>query len=157
MRSRRPLVGSRIEGARHPLMSRGRSGPVPAWRAPEPWRATDVARARGGSGIPFISRAGQTPAVRACGRDQGGRDAAWDRLTRNQGQAFQTVTGLPFTYEVLYRYFRVSRTGRNLSRANFDTAVELMPCDGPATLRGLQSASYVHAILMDPRLRAGAW
>jgi hypothetical protein len=60
-------------------------------------------------------------------------DVAWDTLACNQGQAFQTVTGLPLPYEVFSRYLRVSRTALNFSRANFGTAVELMRCHGSAT------------------------
>ncbi|WP_204045338.1 hypothetical protein [Acrocarpospora phusangensis] len=81
----------------------------------------------------------------------------WARILTYAGQEFRTVTGLPFTYEVPGNYLRVSRTNRNLSRANFEKAIELMPAEGPGELRGRQGASYTWAILMDSRIRADGW
>lgn len=43
-------------------------------------------------------------------------DAVWRRISRHAGEAFRTITGLEFTYEVPGNYLRVSRTVRNLSR-----------------------------------------
>lgn len=84
-------------------------------------------------------------------------DVVWERIRRNAGQNFKTVTGLPFTYEVPGNYLRTSRTVRHLSRTNFQKALEFMPCDGPGALADLQGPSYTYAILMDPRIRSGDW
>lgn len=84
-------------------------------------------------------------------------DVVWERIRRQAGQQFRTITGLPFTYEVPGNYLRVDRTIRNLSRSNFAQALELMPADGPAQLRGRQGAAYTWAILMDHRVRRDDW
>jgi hypothetical protein len=84
-------------------------------------------------------------------------DRVWARIKANAGLEFRTVTGLPFTYEVPGNYLRVSRTVRNLSRSNFQKALELVPAEGPGQLRGRQGASYTWAILMDPRIRQDDW
>lgn len=88
-------------------------------------------------------------------------DVVWERIQRHAGSVFQTVTGLPFTYEVPGRYLRVFRDGeeinRSLSRTNFERALALMPTDGPGDLQGRQGPSYTWAILMDPRIRQSDW
>lgn len=84
-------------------------------------------------------------------------DVAWDRIKREAGSSFTTVTGLPFTYSVPGNYLLVNRTIRNLSRTNFAKALDQLPCDGPAGLVGRQGASYTYAILMDPRIRRRDW
>jgi hypothetical protein len=84
-------------------------------------------------------------------------DVVWDRIRHHAGQEFRTITGLPFTYEAPGNYLCVSRTVRNLSRSNFEKALELMPAAGPAELRDRQGAAYTWAILMDPRIRQGSW
>lgn len=85
----------------------------------------------------------------------------WERIHREAGAEFRTVTGLPFTYEVPGHYLRVTRDGheinRSLSRTNFERALEMMPAASPREVQGRQGASYTWAILMDPRIRRGDW
>lgn len=85
----------------------------------------------------------------------------WERIQRNAGAEFRTVTGLPFTYEVPGQYLRVTRDGeeinRSLSRTNFERALAMLPAAGPGDLKGRQGASYTWAILMDPRIRQHDW
>lgn len=84
-------------------------------------------------------------------------DAIWERIRRNARQEFKTVTGLPFTYEVPGNYVRTSRTVRHQPKANFQHAMQLMPCDGLGELQDLQGPSYTYGILMDPRIRLSDW
>jgi hypothetical protein len=88
-------------------------------------------------------------------------EAVWERIRRNAGIEFRTVTGLPFTYDVPGQYLRVTRDGkeinRSLSRTNFERALAMMPASNPGLLKGRQGASYTWAILMDPRIRQHDW
>lgn len=88
-------------------------------------------------------------------------EAIWERIQRQAGTEFRTITGLSFTYEVPGQYLRVTRDGeeinRSLSRTNFERALAMMPAESPRTLKGRQGASYTWAILMDPRIRQRDW
>ncbi len=60
-------------------------------------------------------------------------DAVWERIKRHAGEQFETIRGLPFTYEVPGNYLRVTRddeVNRPLSRTNFAKAFEHMPVNG---------------------------
>lgn len=84
-------------------------------------------------------------------------ESMWQRICVCAGQQFHTVSGLPFTYEVTGSYLRVDRANRSLSRTNFARALPLLPADGPGQPRDRQGASYMWAILMDPRIRQEEW
>ena len=88
-------------------------------------------------------------------------DEVWARIERNEGAAFETATGLSFTYRVPGQFIRVTRDGREinrvLSRSNFRKAAELMPAERPSQLSHLQGSAYVWAILMDERIRKTDW
>ncbi|QIK64924.1 hypothetical protein G7072_05080 [Nocardioides sp. HDW12B] len=88
-------------------------------------------------------------------------DDVWTRIEQHAGQQFITATGLPFTYRVPGDYLKVSRDGReinrSLSRTNFMKAAAAMPTSKPSDIKDRQGSAYTWAILMDPRVRAGAW
>jgi hypothetical protein len=88
-------------------------------------------------------------------------DHVWNRIKSHAGEEFQTVNGLPFTYQVPGNYIRITRAGqevnRSLSRTNFEKALPSLPATGPGALKGRQGASYPWAILMDPRIRLHEW
>jgi hypothetical protein len=88
-------------------------------------------------------------------------EAVWERVRTHAGEVFTTKTGLDFTYSVPGAYVRVNRAGhevnRSLSKTNFAKAVVLLPTDGPGALSGRQGPSYTWAILMDDRVRQGAF
>lgn len=88
-------------------------------------------------------------------------DAVWSRIRAHAGEQFQTVLGIPFTYEVPGNYLRVTRDGRevnrSLSRTNFAKGLLLVPTEGPTGLKSRQGSSYTWAILMDPRIRLDEW
>jgi hypothetical protein len=88
-------------------------------------------------------------------------DAVWERIERHAGQAFETSTGLSFTYEVPGRYLRVTRDGReinrSLSKTNFRQALSLMPAEKPSDLKDRQGSAYAWGILMDRRIRQTDW
>ena len=88
-------------------------------------------------------------------------DEIWQRILNHAGERFQTLTGLPFTYEVIgagrgpIRVFRDGHeVNRNISRASFEKALPFMPCDRPSEISefGIVGRSYVWAILNDPRI-----
>jgi hypothetical protein len=89
--------------------------------------------------------------------DVAGIDEVWERIRRHASKEFQTITKLPFVYEVPGNYMRVNRTVRNLSKMNFEKALPAMPADSPAAIAERQGPSYTWAILMDARIRSSDW
>jgi hypothetical protein len=88
-------------------------------------------------------------------------DDVWTRIESHAGQTFNTATGLPFTYQVLGNYLKVTRDGReinrSLSRRNFRKASASMPAAKPTDIKESQGSAYTWGILMDPRIRGEAW
>ena len=80
----------------------------------------------------------------------------WARIVRYEGEEFQTTTGLPFTCEIRGDVFFPSRTDYQVSKADFEKALKLVPFDGPGVVNHLiRGPSYVWAVLHDPRIRSG--
>lgn len=78
----------------------------------------------------------------------------WRRIVECEGQAFQTVTGLPFTYSIHGRTLRTSRTQYILSRSDFEKVWKMLPIKGPGQIRDLvRGSAYVYAIVRDGRIR----
>jgi hypothetical protein len=81
----------------------------------------------------------------------------WQRIVAHEGQAFTLTRGQVFTYEVLGNYLRPAGRVRHLSKTNFQKALQRVPFVNTASVGDLQGPSYVFAILMDERIRAGNW
>jgi hypothetical protein len=84
-------------------------------------------------------------------------DAVWKRIKAHVGEPFQLARGGEFTYEVRGNVLRSSRTDYNLSRINVEHALSIVPIQRPSDIAVVRGPSYVYAILMDPRIRAGEW
>lgn len=84
-------------------------------------------------------------------------ETVWSRIVSNAGNPFGTVKGLPFTYTVAQGAVRPSRTNRNLPRSDFEKAFARVPLKNTAGVQDLQGPSFVYAIMMDERIRAGEW
>ncbi len=82
----------------------------------------------------------------------------WKRIVAYAGEVFTTRRGLEFTYRVDREIFFPSRTDYAISRANFETAYEMVPIEGPGTISNLiRGSSYVWAVLHDERISQGDW
>jgi len=82
-------------------------------------------------------------------------DAVWHRLKALEGKMFQTKTGKPFTFTIEGAVLRPNRTDYNISKAEFQKALGLVPCNGPGDLNTtVRGPAYVWAILHDPRVRS---
>ena len=87
-----------------------------------------------------------------------GIDEIWSRLKANEGQDFETKTGLIFTFTIDGDVFRPSRTKYNLGKSNIRIALELVPFDGPGLISNLvRGSAYVWAVLHDKRVRRLDW
>ena len=67
------------------------------------------------------------------------------------------VRGAPFTYVVAQGAVRPNRTNRHIPRSHFEKALTLVPLKNTSVVQDLQGPSFVYAILMDDRIRAGEW
>jgi hypothetical protein len=85
-------------------------------------------------------------------------DAVWARLKDAQGQEFQTKTGKLFTFDISGNIFHPSRTEYNISKRDFQKALEVVPLEGPGQISNLvRGSAYVWAVLHDRRIRRGDW
>ncbi len=85
-------------------------------------------------------------------------DQIWQRLRSLQGETFETKTGKPFTFEISGDIFKPSRTEYNISKADFQKALELVPIDGPGAINSLvRGPAYIWAVLYDVRVRGQDW
>ena len=85
-------------------------------------------------------------------------DTIWKRLESLQGEQFETISGKPFTYEISGNVFVSSRTDFNLSRADFEKALALVPIGGPGEISDLvRGSAYIWAVLHDRRVRKSDW
>ena len=81
----------------------------------------------------------------------------WNRIGTHAGEDFTMVRGAPFTYVVAHGAVRPSRANRQISRSDFEKALARVPLKNAGVVQDLQGPSFVYAILMDERIRAGEW
>jgi hypothetical protein len=85
-------------------------------------------------------------------------DEVWQRIKALERHNFETKTGKPFTFEVSGDVFRPSRAKQNISKADFQKALDLAPFEGPAVVNDLvRGPAYVWAVLHDRRVRGQDW
>ena len=85
-------------------------------------------------------------------------DEVWARIKSHEGEKFETRTGKTFTYHIDGEIFHPSRTEYNISKRNFEIALELVPLDGPGIINNLvRGPAYVWAVLHDHRIRGQDW
>lgn len=84
-------------------------------------------------------------------------DTVWQRIAAHAGESFHQIRGGEFTYAVESSYLCPDRTNQRVPRAHFEEALALVPLDSTTPVQHLRGPSYIYAILMDPRIRAGEW
>ena len=101
------------------------------------------------------------PAKPATRPPEGLLDAVWRRVARHQGEPFQTVRGLPFTFEVektgIWFFREGKRVNRRLTRAQFGTALSRCPLTRTTEIKDLMDYPYLFAVLADRRIRRQEW
>jgi hypothetical protein len=81
-------------------------------------------------------------------------DEVWSRIRKVAGEAFETKTGEPFTYEISGDVFHPSRTKYNIPKTEFGKALAWVPFNGPGVInRTVRGPAYVWAVLHDKRIR----
>jgi hypothetical protein len=82
-------------------------------------------------------------------------------MVAHQGETFQTVSGLPFTFEVEGTGIWFSRNGkrvnRKLTRTQFEIALSRCPLTRTTEIKDLLDYPYLFAVLRDGRIRGQAW
>jgi|SRR5271157_5562328 len=88
-------------------------------------------------------------------------ESVWRRIKTHQGEEFRTATQLPFTYEIegagIWFFREGRRINRKLSRTQVDVAIARCPLTSTTEIKDLIDYSYLFALLMDKRIRCGAW
>lgn len=99
--------------------------------------------------LPFPGPAGNLPEI------------VWRRLASQQGEPFQTVTGLPFTFAVegpgIWFFREGKRVNRKLTRTQFEVALSRCPLGRTTEISDLMDYPYVFAVLIDKRIRGQDW
>ena len=92
---------------------------------------------------------------------QNAGEPVWQRIMAHQGEAFETVTGLPFRYEVdgngIWFFRDGRRINRRLTRTQVETAISRCPLNSTTEINDLMDYAYLFALLRDARIRADAW
>lgn len=82
----------------------------------------------------------------------------WNRILACEGEQLETITGLPFTYEISGEIFIGSRTQYNISKSDFERAYAHVPIQGPGVISNLvRGSAYIWAVLHDRRIRQSDW
>jgi hypothetical protein len=88
-------------------------------------------------------------------------ETVWQRVANHQGEHFQTVTGLPFTFELegtgIWFFRNGKRVNRKLTRTQFEVALSRCPPAHTTEIKDLIDYPYLFAVLMDKRIRGQAW
>lgn len=88
-------------------------------------------------------------------------EAVWRRVAIHQGEQFQTVRGLPFTYEIegagIWFFRDGKRVNRKLTRSQFEVALSRCPLKSTTEIKDLMDYPYLFAVLRDGRIREQAW
>ena len=88
-------------------------------------------------------------------------EAIWRRVANHHGQEFQTVRGLPFTFEVegtgIWFFRDGKRVNRKLTRTQFEMALSRCPLTRTTEIKDLMAYPYLFAVLTDRRIRGQEW
>ena len=88
-------------------------------------------------------------------------ERVWRAIQSHQGEQFQTRRGLPLTFEVqgngIWFFRGGKRINRKLTRAQVELAIARCPLKSTTEINDLMDYPYLFALLMDPRIRGGAW
>lgn len=79
-------------------------------------------------------------------------------LRTHEGAVFRAIAGKDFTYRIHGGLFRTSRTRDPVGLPGVERAYRLPPFPNPRAFpAGEEGASYVWAVLLDPRIRRLDW
>lgn len=80
-------------------------------------------------------------------------------MIRLEGEQFETITDLTFTYTTEGNVFRTDRANQDISRSGFEKVIEIgLPLEGPGSISKLvRGSAYVCAVLHDCRVRQANW
>jgi len=88
-------------------------------------------------------------------------ETVWRRIVSHQGEQFQTVRGLPFTFEVegpgIWFFRDGKRVERKLTRTQFEVALSRCPLARTTEISDLMDYPYLFAVLTDRRIRGQEW
>ncbi|HUQ90408.1 MAG TPA: hypothetical protein VM120_01925 [Bryobacteraceae bacterium] len=88
-------------------------------------------------------------------------ETIWQRIVSHQGEQFQTVSGLPLTFEVegagIWFFRDGKRVNRKLTRTQFEVALSRCPLTRTTEISDLMDYPYVFALLTDRRIRGQEW
>jgi hypothetical protein len=88
-------------------------------------------------------------------------EEVWRRIAGHQGEQFQTVSGLAFTFQLegpgIWFFRDGKRVNRKLTRRQFEVALSRCPLTRTTEIKDLMDYPYVFALLMDSRIRGQAW
>ena len=88
-------------------------------------------------------------------------EAVWRMIQNHQGDQFQTVTGLPFTFKVdgngIWFFRDRKRVNRKLTRTQVEIAISRCPLKSTTEIKDLIDYPYLFALLMDRRIRGLSW
>jgi hypothetical protein len=88
-------------------------------------------------------------------------EAVWQRMVSHQGEQFQTVRGLPFTFKVegagIWFFRDGKRVERKLTRTQFEVALSRCPLARTTEISDLMDYPYLFAVLRDRRIRGQEW
>lgn len=77
----------------------------------------------------------------------------WDRIIKNEGNNFNTKTGIEFNYKICKDGVITSMTSYRLTKSDFEKAFDMMPLDGPGKISDIvRGSAYIWAILIDKRI-----
>ena len=82
----------------------------------------------------------------------------WSQIVSHEGETFNTITGLKFTYKIEREGFYSSRTHYRVPKNDFRKAYQMVPIDGPGIINEImRGPSYIWAVLHDQRISLGEW
>jgi hypothetical protein len=81
----------------------------------------------------------------------------WERIERHAGEVFRQIRGAEFRYVVADGHLIPDRTRQQIPRSHFEKALTFVPFSTTKEIQHLRGPSYIFAVLMDPRIRAGEW
>jgi hypothetical protein len=112
------------------------------------------------------------PASPGSGSSQAGREATsgdtrsradrdfekvWQRIASCAGEPFHLARGQEFTYRVQSNAVVPTTTSYPIHRSLFEKAFERVPLPNTQAVQDLRGPSYVYAVMMADRIRAGEW
>ena len=79
------------------------------------------------------------------------------RFILHEGEIFVQKTGKEFKYKIKGNILKPISINRNLSKAEFEKALPLLPLENTVPVQHLQGPAFIYAILMDERISQGDW